>query len=206
MCTGSHPFIPVAAAARLTLLYTLDGVEMVNVFNFRKTGGWSAADITDLATTAGDAWGTRLNGLVTDKMHLVNSTALSLAFEGAETFQYVPSSLIRGTLPDDMEPNTVAFKLKFGTGLSGRSQRGGIYHAGIVKPQTNGRFIDTGVANDIRDAWGLWRDDVEIGVGCELGVVSYCHLGMWRDVGAFKPVISISYTDLLLDTQRRRKK
>jgi hypothetical protein len=206
MCIGPHPFIPAPGAALLTWAFDFDGVEAVITSHLMKATQWQTAELADAAHAAADAWGLQVSGLCTSNLILVKTAAVDVSTENGYFSEYTPPTQIRGTLTDPMEGNKVAFKLKFSSGLRGRSFMGGIYHMGIVKPQTVGRRMNVLVADAIKNSWAAVYDDIAANSAGVLGITSYCYHRAWRPVALTTQVLTIAYTDLLLDTQRRRGK
>jgi hypothetical protein len=206
MCTGTHPFIPAPGTALLTYSFDFDGVEAMITTHWLKATQWQTAELADLAHSAADAWGDNISGLVTSNLILNKVNAVDVFAENGYYAEYTPGSQIRGTLTDAMEGNKVAFKLKFSSGLRGRSFMGGIYHMGITKAQTVGRRIIVTQADAIRAAWAACFDDIAANSAGVLAITSYCYHRAWRNVALSTIVETISYTDLLLDVQSRRGK
>lgn len=100
-------------------------------------------------------------------------------------------------------PNNVSFAIKFGTGLAGRSYRGRFYHIGFSEAMVADNVIITGNANQIRDAFPTLAGDLGA-VGLEHVVVSKQLNGVPRTVGVATKITTYSYTDLRVDTQRKR--
>lgn len=113
--------------------------------------------------------------------------------------QAIPSSSVDGTAPGDALPNNVSFAVKKRTALSGRMNRGRLYWPGLTASMLSGaNEVIAGFASDIVDFCNTLSADVGIAVPGGPEVVYHRSLGTGTDVTTY------TYTDLFLDSQRRR--
>lgn len=103
-------------------------------------------------------------------------------------------------------PTSTAFSIKKLTGTLGRSYRGRWYW-----PMWEGSDLSDAdevaltKAGNIVAALGAFQDGVETGTyPCEFGIVSFQHNGAVVNPGLFTRITGWGYSDLLVDSQRRR--
>lgn len=114
-----------------------------------------------------------------------------------------PGTAGAGTMP---MPTSSAFSFKKNTGAVGRSYRGRWYY-----PVWDGSLLSAADtmfalnANNIVTALAAMQAAIEGGTyPCEVGIVSFQFNKLPRNPGVFTQITSWSYTDLLVDNQRRR--
>lgn len=204
MCTGPHPFIPAPKVAKLQIILLNDGQRTENVLHFVKSAGWDLSGLIALAASVIGNW-TSTVGLVTStQAQLLTVIADNMAVEAGEHYEVTPTSPIMGGDSAAPLPNNCSFKLRFGTGLRGKSYRGGIYHSGMTEAFVTKSELASVKATAIRDAWDNLTSQMAHDSSSNLGIVSYCHARVWRTTAIASNVVSIDYADLVVDSQRRR--
>lgn len=109
-----------------------------------------------------------------------------------------------GTRVGNSMPSSVAWSIKFATGLAGRSYRGRVYWMGMAEADISGNFIDPTYATSVEAAWETMRTGIFGEVEYRLCVVSLQTGGQPRSFGVATPVTDILAVDSIVDTQRRR--
>lgn len=110
-----------------------------------------------------------------------------------------------GTDTTDTLPGNVAWAVKFVTGLAGRSFRGRNYVCGFGEDAMSGNTLVTGLANTLLGNYRMLLGGGDVlPDGWTWGVLSRQHLGSPRVEGLFTPITGVSYTDLTVDSQRKR--
>lgn len=104
-------------------------------------------------------------------------------------------------------PQNCTFAVHRNTGLSGKGAKSRIYWPGLQQNQTTAPGeVSATTANAFVDACESLRTALEAGTeaGYTYGYISRVLNGVERTNGLFVPVIGHSYTDLHMDSQRRR--
>jgi hypothetical protein len=102
-------------------------------------------------------------------------------------------------------PLNVTFAIKLGSTQAGRSQRGRIFIPGVALNFISGQVMGTSLADAFVTELNALKSAISAhSTSWQLGVVSYRADKAWRTEGQFTPVSTIVYTDLNLDSQRRR--
>ena len=104
-------------------------------------------------------------------------------------------------------PGNCTFAVHRSTGLSGKAAKSRIYWPGIAQNQTSAPGeLSTVTANAFVDALESLRIALEAGTEATYtyGYISRVLNGVERVSGLFVPVIGHTYTDLHMDSQRRR--
>jgi len=202
MCTGTHPFIPVADTARVRMVYSYLGEEVMNVFYWKGDAPLIASDLSGLVDEVHTAWAAnqkahQLTGLT---LLFIEATALDTDGGAQVTLPVNETGIIAGA----GYPGGVTIAIKFSSGLSGRSNRGRMYWTGIGESQASGNVLLDAVATAFVADMTNFFDAVETATGLTHVVVSYCNDGAWRTTGVATPIISYLLVDKNLDSQRRR--
>lgn len=201
---GPRPsFITAAETARSVLRYSCFGQTVENVFYFTIAGGWDAASLLALNLAIDTAWTANIKPHLSTDITLVSVVSTDQgATGGAQDVHLVGVAGSSPTAGFESLGNTLA--LKFGTGLSGRSNRGRTYWPQLLATVVSNNEVVTSFANDIVDATRDFFDSIASDVGCVHVVASYMNDCEWRLAAVTNPVTSYSYTDTRLDSQRRR--
>lgn len=197
-------FQSVPNTAEAVINYTCAGKAIVNVLNFTRVAGYEQDDIDALAALVDDSVGNHFLPLMHQDCSYINTHVRGL--ESILDLEAVNGdSAGVGALTGQKMPNEVSFAISLRTGLTGRSARGRMFVPTVAASQLlDSNHITTAVADD-------WVDALEaVNVAAlvsewQLVVVSRFTLGAPRAVGVVNPVVTILYTDTLLDSQRNRK-
>lgn len=102
--------------------------------------------------------------------------------------------------------NALSFAIHKSSTGRGRSNSGRVYIPAIPDTKLNGNDINATWANEWVAVWNDLKDDINaLGSGDYLyGLLSTMRDGVFQDPAIFVAVSNHSYTDLHLDTQRRR--
>lgn len=201
---GPRPsFIPVPDVARTVMKYNIFGQTVENVHYFSKSGGFDAAALDALNDAIVDAWGTTLRALQPPQLQLLEviSTAQEVV-SGAQDSDIVAANGTNASASTNALNAT--FAIKFTTGLSGRSYRGRMYWPALVGVEILNNEVSSTYAADMRDAVMSFFAEIFDVAGAVHVVVSYQNDCEWNTTGVATPVTGYSYTDLHVDSQRRR--
>lgn len=196
-------FIPVPDTAVAKIRGLWEGQKVENTLHFSlPVGSWDEAALTAAAAALGEWWvASVLPNLAA--AYVVNSVFMQdlSSEDGLVVEDFSEGGEDGGNAAGGM-PNNVSWVLKFVTGLAGRSFKGRNYLPGIPRNQVAGSYISVDWANAVKAAYGLLLTTVEdIGVWT---VVSRYHDLAPRVTGVATPINSVGYTDLVLDSRRRR--
>jgi hypothetical protein len=136
----------------------------------------------------------------------INSVvATDLSVHEGVQFTYSPATLPGGVALAAL-PNEVSFCLSLRSDSRGRSARGRFFWLAIVDTfRDTDNTLAAGTANGFVEILNILRTAIT-GAGFAWVVVSYRTLGAPRVGGpVFFPIVSIIFTDRVLDSMRRRK-
>jgi hypothetical protein len=197
-------FQPVPDTAELVLEYTnIDGVQMVNTMYIREANitTWIPAALNGLLDLTED-WVTEfLVPLMSTQVRLTKLTARDLGSENGAIV--VRGENIPGTNSALVLPGNVTFAVSFRTGLAGRSYRGRNYFIGLGENQASGNFIVTVTADAIVNAYVQFAAEILLQGWVQVVVSRYVN-GALRPTAVATDITQYLYTDLRLDSQRRR--
>lgn len=197
-------FQPVVNAAEAAIHGLLHGKPVTNVLNFAFTTEPTESDLQTLATTV-DTWmGTTWLPDVSAEYEYLGTSAKSLI---SATAPYATAALgagVGGRVETTPVSNQVSFAIRFTSALTGRSNRGRFYVAGL----TDGDFSSPNYVDISRvSAWVTNLGTLQaacLAVDFTLSIVSRVQGGVRLDFGELIPVTAIGFSDLRVDTMRRR--
>lgn len=199
-------FIPAPLTAEASMHYRgPNGNEFVNVYYFRRQSGqWDQLQLTQLGLSM-LAWeGTAAKNGRSNQITCISCVCRNIAEEDSWVVTTQPGVPIVGTVNTPALPANVTWCLKFLTGRAGRSYRGRTYWVGLGEGQVAGDFITQGVATAINGYFGAPWQEVQEDNECDHVVVSRYHNKAPRVIAEVTSVTLVTYTDLRVDTQRRR--
>jgi hypothetical protein len=198
-------FQPVPDTARFALVHqSPEGDALINVLYFRRTGSWGLPELQAAAQTLATAW-------VND---VLPSLSVATSFRRVQargervvddvSFEYVVDPPLAGLIDGQPLPYQCSFCVTHLTGLVGRSNRGRTYFGYLSEADSNSGLLFVGRATGLRN--GL------VSVRTVMGAAGWTHVVVSRvrnkvrlPVAVTVPVIGYKYTDLIVDTQRRRR-
>lgn len=199
-------FIPAENVASVFMEFTgPDDVIMGWTWNFRlKSGVLDGSYLGELGAVLVTWYDTSMKPLQTAGHSLQRIRLRDLTEENSYAVDYSTGLPETGTRAGNSMPSNTAWCLKLSTGFSGRSKRGRIYHFGFAEADVSGNFIDVNYAASVLSAFRQIPLDLAADDYFEWGVLSRQQDGAPLLSGIFYPIGSIVYTDLRVDTQRKR--
>jgi hypothetical protein len=198
-------FQPVPDTARFAVVsQSFVGDDVVNVFYFRRAGAWGLPELETAAQTLATVWADNV------MPHLANETSFRRVQARGErvqddvSFEYILPSPVAGGRPGQAVPYQCAFCVTHLTGLVGRSNRGRTFFGYISEEDSISGQLPAVRANALRNGLVSIRT-VMSNAGWTHVVVSRVRNRVRLPVAVTVPVIGYKYTDLILDTQRRRR-
>ena len=199
-------FQPVPGVARFAVVMDDSAADQfVNVFYFRRTGSWGRAELEQGATTLAQVW---VNDVLPLLMRFTRFIRIEARGERSQTdvsYQFVPANPPSSNRPGDGLPYYVAFCVTHLTGLTGRYNRGRTYFGPLSENDQNYNILAVPVANAFVASLNSIRS-LMANQGWEHVVVSRFFNKIRRAEGVATPVLGYRYYDLVLDTQRSRKR
>lgn len=198
------PFIPVPDTAELVMTYTLlNGNVAKNVMHFREAtaGSWNASLLASLVTVVNDWDNASWKALRSNQVSLTHWLARDLSVENGAVYELSTSHV--GSLASPAMPGNVTFCLKALTGFAGRSFRGRLYFVGLAEGDVTGDFITSTKAEAMKTALNTLRTNAIAALFYPV-VVSRFHNNAPRETGVATDITTWAYSDLRVDTQRRR--
>jgi hypothetical protein len=199
------PFIPVPQTGQFNIRATYFGIEVENVLNFFHIGGpISPALLASGAAVLAAQWasGVMQNLSVSYILREIHAVDLSSA-SGAIATDTSEAGATGALLDTPGLPGNIAFCVSFRTAFRGRSFRGRTYLCGLTESRVTENLVPLSWANAVIEDF----DNLSAAMtteGWTLSVVSRFTGGAPRVEGIHTPVSNILFTDLRVDTQRRR--
>jgi len=198
-------FQPVPDTARFAIVHQSGvGDEVVNVLYFRRQGNWGLPELEAAAQTLATVWVNDIMTNLSSETRLQRVQARGERVQDDVSFEFVLPSPAAGTRPGESVPFQCAFCVTHLTGLVGRSNRGRTYFGYISEADNNNGLLAVARANGLRNGLVSVRN-VMANAGWTHVVVSRVRNKTRLPVAVTVPVIGYKYTDLIIDTQRRRR-
>lgn len=198
------PFVPVPDVAQINVRGSVDNQQVENTVYFK-----SAVPITPslLAQLGTDFYGyvktNWLAQLPTD-YSLRELYCIDLTTQTSETYTYPAEPEDVGALTGAVLPNNCTFTITFVTPLRGRSFRGRNFWPLLRESDVTNNTLLEARAGFIRTVYTLMTGADEVSSGWTWGIVSRYANGAERGTGVFTACQGAKYTDLTVDSQRRR--
>lgn len=199
-------FQPVPGTVKAAIVGENQGELNVNTLFFEhvSSGVPPSADIEGLASNLLSHWeSVMLNSLpLTYILRSIEVTGLWAAVAPAILLPAPDNTT--GELAGPVAPNNVSLAIKFSTGLTGRGSRGRNFWPGFLELEVNNNRVDEARASAITAGYS---DLIGAGVfhpKWTWVVVSRTVDGAPRPSGTRLPITSVSVTDTVVDSMRRR--
>ena len=208
-----RPFIPAPNTALIEAIYTYGGWVIENTFHVQKATPFTSLDLQG-ACNAFDAW----DSTGTFKWQACRRAENVLTQWKARALDTPSSPVFIFTLPTSRPgsagsggamPGGSTFCITMQTGHAGRSQRGRIYLPGLatfdLQSAPNQNLVTAARANAyVASINSLIAQLAALSPALTLVVVSYMSGGAWRSTAQTTPITNAAYSDLAVDSQRRR--
>lgn len=200
-------FQPVAATAEVVIQGTLAGELCVNKLYVSCDAGITATICDDVATFTDDWVAATWLDFVGSKFVYTRTICRDLSAEASFEAVADANTGAAGAGGSDTGPNNRTFAVHRKTAFSGKKQKSRIYVPSIPNAATTDpNHISSASADEFVTALGAWDTLVEDYAGATLlhGYAIRVRLGVPLVTGQFQESIGWSYTDLTLDSMRRR--
>jgi hypothetical protein len=197
-------FIPVDKVAQANIRALLFGQRIENTLYFSQpVSGWDGAALLAAATALSTWWNDNLLPLLSASYILQSVFMRDLTSEDGDVVEWFGDNGEAGADTNASAPSNVAFVVKFLTGLAGRSFRGRNYIGGLGAENYTANAVALSTVNGIIAAYQDLIDGLVADVGTWV-VVSRFSAGAPRTAGLASPILTVGYSDLFVDSQRRR--
>jgi len=196
-------FIEVADTWQITMRFTASGLRPKTMGFYVRDEAYSQS-VTRASLIASEVAGwasAELTPLYGAGLTLSNINVRDLSTEFSISYDLTTN--IPGTNVQAGLPANVAFAISFRTGFAGRSYRGRVYHPWLGETDVSGNYLTVGTADDLVAAWEA-LDAQLLALDLLMVVVSRYANGAPRTAGITTRIQEYTYTDLNVDTQRRR--
>lgn len=198
-------FIPVPDCVQITIEGSLDGQQTINDLYFRSSiGPRSAADVSALAAAIA-GW---VVGFYAPLLNVawLGRKVTARGLSNVDGFTAEVSLLANdGAVAGEAMPNNVSMAVSFRTGSAGRSSHGRNFVPALSDVNVDGNNIDSTWAQSVVDAYSeLVFPGTVLPGGWVWVVVSRFTNNEPRSEGTFKEILTVSVTDLIVDSMRSR--
>jgi len=185
------------------VIFLLFGQRVENVYHITSPDGVDAAVLSDCAdameTWAEDQW----MGVVSEDVQLLGVEVKNLSILGGGVVTRAPATTVVGSYTSPSLPGNVSFCASARTEQTGRSHRGRKYVAGVPSSQRTGNLVSSAYALQVIS---VLNDLVAVlsAINQVLSVVSRIQDHIVLGVAQTTPITNFTFTDLYIDSQRRR--
>lgn len=199
------PFVENPNVAMVEFRQSWDDQKVENTLYFDRGTAPTSGQIAELAATLATWWETHMSPLQSNTVSLNEVVVTSLASETAPQLVYTFSLPAIGAQTAPSLPNNVSWAVKFNTVGRGRSSRGRNFFVGLVESHVDQNEVSATHAAAIVDAYQeLFTVLGDMTDPWTWVVYSRYTAGNERATGLAQAVTSVSPTDLIIDSQRRR--
>lgn len=204
------PFIPVPGVLQVNLQYGALGEPFENTLYFEKAGAWTGTEMGELGLSLHDWWVASMAPIFPTGVSLINIKMTDLTTATSGGMDYGTDLPESGTVNDEIAPLNVAPCISIRTASRGRSNRGRNYISGLgVGSIANNTIVGTAMTALVAAYNGLFSVATDNGcvpvvVSRYSGVDPVTHDPIPRAEGVTTPVTGYSFTDNVVDSQRRR--
>jgi len=185
---------------------TLFGQQIENRLHIDNFSPPDQVGLMAFAVAAWNWWQNTYSVDIVEDCNLREVVCTDLSSANSSQAVYAPSTTVNGQLAGDPLRNEVAFCISLHTAFRGRSARGRWYVAGLaVGQRSDANTLDNTVAGNLVSSLQTYINAVATGTPRVI-IVSYRTNNAPRVGGPVKFVVTAAaITDLILDSQKRRK-
>jgi len=200
------PNVPVANTVMIEWRQTLFGQQVENRLHIDNFTPPTEAGLMAFAVAAWNWWQNTYSVDIVEDVNLREVVATDLSSANSSQAVYAPSTTVNGQYAGDPLPNETSFCVSLHSAFRGRSARGRWFVVGLaVGQRSDANTLDATVAGNFVTSLQTYINAVATGTPRVI-IVSYRTNNAPRVGGPVKFVVeSAAITDLILDSQRRRK-
>lgn len=198
-------YVRVPNTIFVTVRQLMDNQKIENTLNFQGATAPGDVDVQECVDFVADWWTTNLVVQLSFANAYMQTYGYSRDTELGPQHTNSPATPINGSVLGDYMPNETALFVTFSLSTRGVEGRFGNFVSGIPKTATAGNYVLADWAGGVVGAYNLLRTSVLSSLGLNLVGVSTIEGGVSRAIGLTYPVNSCSLTDLVLDSQYKRK-
>lgn len=196
-------FQPVPDCAKLAIVQSRAGEQMVNILHATRSGQWGNTELDALAGAVLNQWAAGMMPYLSQTVQLLRVEARGLRAQADVFTTAIPTQAVFGGYTASPMPGNVAFCLTLSTGLTGRANRGRLYIGGLHEAAISGDTMLQTFADAFRNELSALLNEIR-NAGWTPVVVSRRLNGQPRNPPATIEITSVRYADRTLDSQRRR--
>lgn len=191
-------FVPAPGVVSLDAIWVMDQQSMENTFHYHIGVAATSAILQGICNTY-ITWASANSALWTTAATFVKCYARDLTTQTGLVEEVVPPGPgIHGTDAASPLPNNVSFALTRRSGHAGRANRGRVFAFGITSAQMNGE-------NSLAASRaGTYRSLYDGLMAAQLSDNNATEVILHRKLGTFIEVEQYGFSDLFVDSQRRR--
>jgi hypothetical protein len=198
------PFVPAPDTVMVEMRYTYQGQNVENTLYFQNAAGPDPANMGDLGLYLIEQWTTEVQPTAPASLTLREVYITSLESATAPAVTVTTGLPASGATGSPAAPNNVSLCVSFRTEGRGRSARGRNYLLGVLESSVDNNLIDTTFTNP----WTSFFNSIVVpdwdGSGWMWVIVSRISGGVERAEALVQQVITFTYVDRTVDSQRRR--
>lgn len=199
--------MPVTAnnVLQVVMVYSSGDDLMENVYYVHKNTNWSESDINDMLTIFSTWESTVAADERSQETSLVRMTGTDITSLTGRRVDLPLVAPIPGQEASPVLPANVTFAVKANIGERGKGRNGRKFWIGLAENMVVENAVDETRAGDIQTDLNDLISAVNAGPpAASLGIIHTVSNGVPVEPASFSPILSFSYTDLNIDSQRDR--
>ena len=196
-------FIPVPNTMEARIRGSYLGVPCENTIYHSLGGTVAQQDVEIYAFQIGNWYRTNVVPLLSNQYQYRETYAFDLSSQTGPGYTALPAAPVSGGATGQAEPGNVSFAVSFRTALRGRSGRGRNFIIGLTGDVRSGNGVTPAFANALVAAYSKLITDATLVDGTWVIASRFTNKAP-RTTGVAIPVTSVTFSDLTIDTQRRR--
>lgn len=191
------PFVPAPGIVQFDGIWSLDGQNVENTFNYKKGGAITYADLQAMATTYFNWVAATLSAWPTN-CQVVKAYVRDLTSASSVVGEFKPVVPLVGSATGTVLPNSCTIAIKRQTQHAGRANRGRVYWLALREAD---RADDNHIIPARADSFAA---DLNTLMASQLADNAATEVILHRKFGTSTDVTSYLLTDYTIDNQRRR--
>lgn len=197
-------FTPAPGVAQFNLKYTSFGDFQENVYHVhhKDASAWTNAQLVAMISVFGVWDNAHGAAMRTTFFSLFQLIGRDLSINGGAEASLAAAA--PGTRAGDAFPENVTYAIEKSSGFSGRSNRGRVYHIGLVESDVANSRVLSATQAALLVSYNALLTAVNAVSNCELVILSKKDKSTGRVTPLAVPIVTFTVTDSFVDSQRRR--
>jgi len=197
-------FVPAPSGVKVEMRYTYQGQQVENQLYFKSFTLFTPTEMLALGDALSVIWAAEVAPQSPSSLILREVVVTDLQTDTSPSVTATTGLPVAGLASDNASPSNVTLCVSFRTFGRGRSSRGRNYLLGIREDEVANNIVSTSFSNRWTDFFNALLSDPTITDNWEWSVISFIEDGADRTEGLIQQVLTFTFVDQTVDSQRRR--